>query len=131
MTTEDVRRTQRDGHRRSAREPGMGAHAGGDPATKRSARTLDDVARLSGVSRATVSRVINGGSVSETMHQRVRAVLDGTDYRPNAAARTLVTGRSGVVGIVIHLDPHLLFGDPYFSQLLRASRTSSPSRGPR
>lgn len=119
MTTEDVRRKRRAGHPGSTAGPGVGAHARGDPATKRSVRTLDDVARLSGVSRATVSRVINGGSVSETMHRHVQAVLDGTDYRPNAAARTLVTGRSGVVGVVIHLDPHLLFGDPYFSQLLQ------------
>ena len=120
MSTEDVRRRkQRDGHRQSAQEPPSGAHARGDPAAKRSARTLDDVAALSGVSRATVSRVINGGPASETMQRHVQAVLDGTDYRPNAAARTLVTGRSGVIGVVIHLDPHLLFSDPYFSQLLQ------------
>ena len=119
MSTEDVRRTRRDGHRRSAQEPDSGAHSPRDPAARRSARTLDDVARLSGVSRATVSRVINCGPASETMQRHVQAVLDGTDYRPNAAARTLVTGRSGVVGVVIHLDPHLLFSDPYFSQLLQ------------
>lgn len=99
----------------------MGEPSTGAPATKRSARTLDDVAALSGVSRATVSRVINGGPASEVMKRRVRAVLDGTDFRPNAAARTLVTGRSGVVGVVMHIDPHLLFGDPYFSQLLQGA----------
>ncbi|MFI5260099.1 MAG: LacI family DNA-binding transcriptional regulator [Candidatus Limnocylindrales bacterium] len=97
----------------------MEQHTSGDPVTRRSARTLDDVAALSGASRATVSRVINGKPVSEAMQRRVRAALEGTDYRPNAAARTLVTGHSGVVGVVIHLDPHLLFGDPYFSQLLQ------------
>jgi DNA-binding LacI/PurR family transcriptional regulator len=119
MSTEDVRRKRHEGPRGSSEEPGMGAHARGDLTTKRSARTLDDVAALSGVSRATVSRVINGGPASETMQRHVQAVLDGTDYRPNAAARTLVTGHSGVVGVVIHLDPHLLFSDPYFSQLLQ------------
>ena len=83
------------------------------------ARTLDDLAALSGVSRATVSRVINGGPVSDATRQRVLAVLEHTNYRPNAAARTLASGRSGVVGVVIHVDPHLLFQDPYFSQLLQ------------
>jgi DNA-binding LacI/PurR family transcriptional regulator len=83
------------------------------------ASTLDDVAELSGVSRATVSRVINGGSVSEATRRRVVAVLEHTNYRPNVAARTLASGRSRVVGVVMHIDPHLLFQDPYFSQLLQ------------
>jgi LacI family transcriptional regulator len=83
------------------------------------ARTLDDLAALSGVSRATVSRVINGGSVAEATRRRVLEVLAQTSFRPNAAARTLASGRSGVVGVVMHVDPHLLFSDPYFSQLLQ------------
>jgi DNA-binding LacI/PurR family transcriptional regulator len=83
------------------------------------ARTLDELAALSGVSRATVSRVINGGSVSEATRQRVSEVLERTKFRPNAAARTLASGRSGVAGVVMHLSPHLLFGDPYFSSLLQ------------
>lgn len=83
------------------------------------ARTLDELAALSGVSRATVSRVINGGSVSEATRQRVTEILERTKFRPNAAARTLASGRSGVAGVVIHLSPHLLFQDPYFSSLLQ------------
>jgi LacI family transcriptional regulator len=83
------------------------------------ARTLDELAALSGVSRATVSRVINGGSVSEATKRRVLEVLERTNYRPNAAARALASGRSGVVGVVIHLSPHLLFQDPYFTRLLQ------------
>ena len=83
------------------------------------ARTIDELARLSGVSRATVSRVINGGSVSDKTRRRVQHVLAETGYRPNLAARTLASGRSGVVGVVMHVDPHLLFRDPYFGQLLQ------------
>jgi DNA-binding LacI/PurR family transcriptional regulator len=83
------------------------------------ARTLDDLAALSGVSRATVSRVINGGPVAEATRLHVMEVLDRTGFRPNAAARTLASGRSGVVGVVMHVDPHLLFQDQYFSQLLQ------------
>jgi DNA-binding LacI/PurR family transcriptional regulator len=82
-------------------------------------RTLDDVAELSGVSRATVSRVINGGPVADTTRRRVLDVLEQTSFRPNAAARTLASGRSGVVGVVMHIDTHLLFLDPYFSLLLQ------------
>jgi DNA-binding LacI/PurR family transcriptional regulator len=84
------------------------------------ARTIDELAALSGVSRATVSRVLNGGSVSDTTRRRVQAVVDQTNYRPNLAARSLASGgRSGVVGVVMHIDPHLLFRDPYFSQLMQ------------
>lgn len=84
----------------------------------RVARTLDDLAELSGVSRATVSRVINGGPVSEQTRQKVLDVLEHTDYRPNLAARSLASGRTGVVGVVMHVDPPLLFEDPYFATLL-------------
>jgi LacI family transcriptional regulator len=82
------------------------------------ARTLDDLAELSGVSRATVSRVINGGSVSPATRQRVLDVLETTNYRPNLAARNLASGRSGVVGVVMHVAAPLTFADAYFSQLL-------------
>jgi len=82
-------------------------------------RTIDELAELSGVSRATVSRVLNNGSVSDATRRRVQAVVDRTNFRPNPAARSLASGRSGVVGVVMHIDSHLLFGDPYFSQLLQ------------
>ena len=84
----------------------------------RVARTLDDLAELSGVSRATVSRVINGGPVSENTRRKVLEVLESTDYRPNLAARSLASGRTGVFGVVMHVDPPLLFEDPYFATLL-------------
>lgn len=82
------------------------------------ARTLDDLAELSGVSRATVSRVINGGSVAPATRQRVLDVIETTNYRPNLAARNLASGRSGVVGVVMHVEPQHMFADAYFSQLL-------------
>jgi DNA-binding LacI/PurR family transcriptional regulator len=78
---------------------------------------LDDVAAVSGVSRSTVSRAINGGSVSDTTRRRVLAAMEQTGYRPNLAARTLASGRSGVVGVVIHVPPDLLFQDVFFSAL--------------
>lgn len=82
------------------------------------ARTLDDLAKLSGVSRATVSRVINGGSVAPETRQRVLDVIETTNYRPNLAARNLASGRSGVVGVVMHAPVPQTFADAYFSQLL-------------
>ncbi len=91
--------------------------------------TLDDVAAASGVSRSTVSRVVNGGSVSEKTRQRVLAAMEATHYRPNLAARTLASGRSGVVGVVIHVPPDLLFQDVFFSGLFHGIAEALAQRG--
>ncbi|GAA1793642.1 LacI family DNA-binding transcriptional regulator [Luedemannella flava] len=62
---------------------------------------MTDVARLAGVSHQTVSRVLNDHpSVRDETRVRVRAAITQLGYRPNRAARTLVTGRSQVLGVV-------------------------------
>jgi DNA-binding LacI/PurR family transcriptional regulator len=62
---------------------------------------MTDVARLAGVSHQTVSRVLNDHpNVKEQTRLRVRAAIAELGYRPNGAARTLVTGRSQLIGIV-------------------------------
>ncbi|MHB0928784.1 MAG: LacI family DNA-binding transcriptional regulator [Candidatus Nanopelagicales bacterium] len=60
-----------------------------------------DIAKVCGVSPQTVSRVINGHpSVRDSTRARVRAALDELGYTPNRAARALVTGRTGTIGVV-------------------------------
>jgi len=62
---------------------------------------MTDVARLAGVSHQTVSRVINDHpNVRSDTRARVRAAMSELGYRPNSAARALVTGRSRLVGVV-------------------------------
>lgn len=62
---------------------------------------MADVARLAGVSHQTVSRVLNEHpSVSSATRTRVVAAMSELDYRPNSAARALVTKRSKVIGVV-------------------------------
>jgi DNA-binding LacI/PurR family transcriptional regulator len=90
---------------------------------------LEDVAAVSGVSRSTVSRVLNGGSVSEDTRRRVLAAMEETGYRPNLAARTLASGRSGVVGVVIHVPPEVLFQDIFFSGLFHGISEGLAERG--
>ena len=68
--------------------------------TKR-APVLGDVARLAGVSVPTVSRVLTGSKpVSEEVEQRVRRAIDKVGYRPNGAARMLVSGRRSLVSVI-------------------------------
>lgn len=77
--------------------------------------TLRDVAERASVSIRTVSNVVSGYEhVSERMRTRVQKAIDELDYRPNLVARTLRTGRTGVLALVVpEIDV------PYFSQLAR------------
>ncbi|GAA0365624.1 LacI family DNA-binding transcriptional regulator [Microbispora corallina] len=62
---------------------------------------MEDVAELAGVSAMTVSRVLNTPEkVRPETRERVLAAVRKLDYHPNSAARVLVTGRSGVLGVV-------------------------------
>lgn len=65
-----------------------------------------DVARLAGVSQSAVSRAFTpGASVSPAMAERVRAAAKQLGYRPNVLARSLITGRSRIIGVVVsYLD---------------------------
>ena len=79
--------------------------------------TLDDVARVAGVSRATVSRVVNGGRlVSQRTCDAVNAAIAELGYRPNRAARALVTRRAGAVAVVVPETDDRVFSDPFFPQ---------------
>lgn len=69
--------------------------------------SMNDVARLAGVSHQTVSRVLNGtGSVSEETQENVRRAIDELGYRPNFAARALVTRQSGLLGVITTTSVH-------------------------
>jgi DNA-binding LacI/PurR family transcriptional regulator len=68
---------------------------------RRRTAVMADVAKLAGVSHQTVSRVINDSAqVRPETRRRVLAAMRQLDYRPNPAARALVTGRSRTVGVV-------------------------------
>lgn len=88
--------------------------------------TLEDVARLSGVSRSTVSRVINDDPrVSEATRARVRGVVRQLSFQPNAAARGLASGRMRVLGVLLPQGVAALFSDPYFPILIQGMAAAS------
>src|SRR5699024_9726130 len=69
------------------------------------APNVEDVARLAGVSRQTVSNVLNAPQkVTPATAERVQAAIKKLGYRPHASARRLRTRRSATVGV--HLDPY-------------------------
>lgn len=82
--------------------------------------TLEDVAARSGVSRATVSRVVNGSTrVSDAARAAVERAIEQLGYAPNRAARSLAAHRSYAVGLVVSEPSTRLFGDPFFAATIR------------
>jgi LacI family transcriptional regulator len=92
----------------------------------RSVVTLSDVAERAGVSLATASRVINGGTRAVSPHYRDRVLAAAADlgYTPNAHAQAMARGRSKMIGLVVH-D----IADPYFSAIAAGAISLAGSRG--
>lgn len=77
--------------------------------------TIEDVARHAGVSIRTVSRVINKRpDVAASTRQRVQDVIDALGYRPNTLARSMITGQTMSIGIVL---PDI--ANPFFGRAIR------------
>lgn len=91
--------------------------------------TLEEVARVAGVSRATVSRVVNGNQrVAPDVRRTVERAVDRLGYVPNPAARSLVTRKSQSIGLVIAEPAGRIFEHPFFPRLLRGIGAALSSR---
>ena len=103
-----------------------GVHGGGGQIAD-----IRDVARRSGVSIATVSRVLNGtAKVSDEARERVLAEAAALEYVPSAAARTLVTRRSQILGIVLNTGAdHPDIGHPFFQDVLTGLKHAAGELG--
>jgi LacI family transcriptional regulator len=87
--------------------------------------TIHDVAELAGVSIATVSAVINGTApVRPALRQRVLSAIDATKYQPHGVARSLKTGISRTVGLVISDVTN-----PFFGAIARAIEATLQAEG--
>lgn len=84
-----------------------------------SAPTLEMVGAHAGVSRATVSRVVNGSpKVSEEIAKSVRASIAELGYVPNRAARSLASKQAHAIALVVPEDMTRLFGDLYLATII-------------
>lgn len=71
--------------------------------------TINEIAKLANVSKSTISRYFNGGSVSPETRKRIKAVVQKTNYQPNAFAQSLKASVSPLVATVVpRLDSHSL-----------------------
>ena len=62
---------------------------------------IDEIAKMAGVSRTTVSRYLNGGYVGVEKKERIGEVIRKTGYRPSAQAQTLRTKKTGQIGVIL------------------------------
>lgn len=81
--------------------------------------TIEDVAAAAGVGRGTVSRVLNGGSVSAKTRAKVEDAIGRLGYQANTHARSLASGRNNVYAAVLTEPYGELFEDPTFGRMLQ------------
>jgi len=92
--------------------------------------TLEEVARLAGVSRSTVSRVINDHpNVRPETREHVWKVIREIGYRPHSVARSLATKRTRIVGMIIPEAVTKIFSDQFFAILLQGAAQATNARG--
>lgn len=85
----------------------------------RTAATIEEVAAVAGVSRSTVSRVVNGSTaVSPNALESVRRAIAELNYVPNRAARSLASRSTLAIALVVPEDTNRLFGDPFFASVV-------------
>lgn len=83
--------------------------------------TLEEIGKLAGVSRATVSRVVNNHpNIRSAVRERVQRVIAETGYQPNLAARSLASQQSKVIGIIIPNVVQHVFADAYFPRVIQS-----------
>lgn len=84
--------------------------------------TLEMVAALAGVSRSTVSRVINDSpKVTPEVLAAVNAAIEQLGYVPNRAARSLASRRTRAIALVIPENTAKFFADPYFASVIQGA----------
>lgn len=89
---------------------------------RRGLTTIDDVARLAGVSAMTVSRVVNGGkNVREATRQSVLEAIKQLNYSPNTAARSLAAGEATHIGL-LYANPSAAYLSQFLIGALHAAR---------
>ena len=92
--------------------------------------SLQKIAELSGVSKSTVSRVVNDDpNVSDRTRQKVQAIIDEHNFQINPAARALAKRNTQIIGVVISNDISVLFDTSfYFATILRGIAQATRSR---
>jgi len=83
-------------------------------------KTIEHIAQLAKVSKATVSRVLNNSpKVTEETREKVMKVIKESSYYPSATARRLTTNKAETIGLIIPTPQDKTFGNPFYTEILR------------
>ncbi len=92
--------------------------------------SISEIAAMAGVSKATVSRVINNKpDVGAKTRERILDIMKYTNFHPNARAQSLSQQRSRIIGLVFPYDEVFTFSNPYYSDLLKSILSTIRSAG--
>lgn len=87
--------------------------------------TIQDIADMAGVSRGTVSKVINkNGSLSRKTIEKVMKVIEETGYQPSFSAKALATQKSNLIGLIFAGDIMAPINHPFFTQVINAFKNA-------
>ncbi len=87
--------------------------------------SIKDIAKAAGVSHSTVSRALRDSpQVNGTTRERIKRVTHDMGYTPDAQARSLVTGRSRTVGVVV-----TTIADPFVAEVVQGVETTAHDHG--
>src|SRR5919108_5122458 len=94
------------------------------------ALTIEQIAEIAQVSRSTVSRVLNNHpSVRPAVRDRVLRIISEHNYTPHAAARSLASSRTNVIGLLIPRTAAAIFSDPFFPYVIQGITEACNSQG--
>lgn len=86
--------------------------------------TIIDIAKMAGVSTATVSRILNGKVTDSAKRELVLSLVEQYNYKPSAIAQTLQSSKSKTVGVVV---PHI--NSPFYAQLFYEIESAAQKKG--
>ena len=91
---------------------------------------IETIAKLAGVSRSTVSRIISGkGYASPETRERVLAVIEKMQYKPNAVARAMASRRTNSIGVIVFRKTQPIVSHPLYGKLIDAILLAAESLG--
>lgn len=92
--------------------------------------TIDEIARLAGVSKTTVSRVLNNKpDVKPETRELILNFISKYGYQPNAFAQAISLQKSQTVGLIIPYNADYIFSNPFYSEVIRGVSTETTRRG--
>jgi len=92
--------------------------------------TIEEIAELAGVSKTTVSRVLNNKpDVNKATREKILQIISDNDFQPNAFAKAFSLQKSHSIGLIIPYETDYIFSNPFYIEVMRGVSTEINNRG--